>query len=69
MVRAYTNLDIHFGNVGIRLVKGTGIIESIFPYSGSHPLFKGTRIIESFFGQGENSKKINKKKPPQSKFN
>ena len=44
-------------NVDTRLVKGTGIIESCFPYYGSHPLFKGTRIIESFFGQGENSKK------------
>ena len=43
-----------------RLLKGTGIIESFFPYSGSPPLFKGTRIIESFFGQGE---KIKKKLP------
>ena len=33
------------GNVGTRLVKGTGIIESCFHYYGSHPLFKGTRII------------------------
>ena len=47
----------YYHNVDTRLVKGTGIIESVFPYSGSHPLFKGTRIIESFFGQGDNSKK------------
>ena len=54
-----------FSNVGTRLVKGTGIIESVFPYYGSYPLFKGTRILESFFfGQAEN--KI--KKTPQSKF-
>ena len=55
-------LGAEANNVCTRLLKGTGIIESFFPYSGSPPLFKGTRIIESCFGQGEKIKKKNSPK-------
>ena len=33
---------------------------SCFPYSGSHPLFRGTRIIDSFFGRGKIQQKLHK---------